>query len=231
MMPPLGRRPPQDWRHVERHPTRRAAPPSATYERVLSLPSGYRRRYDQGQEGSCVGFSCSWLSSLDNRRFYAARWLYQQAQAVDEFADTPPAEGTTVRAGMDVLRTVGHRRVYAGRELPVSLADGIAANTWATTVDQIRATLGGGVPVVLGVDWHDSFFDPVRVGREWWIGTGQLGAVAGGHAICAYGVSDRRQAVKLVNSWGVAYPLVWLPYHALATLLDHDGEATMVEDR
>lgn len=227
----LGRRTPSDWRHVERHPLLRTAAPAFVAERVLRLPA-YRAKYDQGDEGSCVGFSASWLSSIDNRRFYDARWLYQQAQLVDEYADTPPADGTSVRAGMDVLRTKGHRRVYAGRDRPVALADGILENKWATTVDQVRSVLAAGVPVVLGVNWYDAWFTPVKKGREYWIGAeASWGRVAGGHAICAYGVSDRRQAVKLVNSWGESWPLVWIPYDAVARLLREDGEATMVTDR
>jgi hypothetical protein len=33
------------------------------------------------------------------------------------------------------------------------------------------------------------------------------------------------------NSWGRAYPLVWLPYAAMERLLKEDGEATLVTDR
>jgi len=51
------------------------------------------------------------------------------------------------------------------------------------------AQLPTNVPVVFGIDWHESFFEPVRdKDGSWWIGRGPAsgwGKVAGGHAICA----------------------------------------------
>ncbi len=44
--------------------------------------------------------------------------------------------------------------------------------------------------------------------------------------LCRY----RRQAFKMKNSW-VDFPLVWLPYAVMGTLLTEDGEATLVTDR
>jgi len=95
--------------------------------------------YDQGSEGACVGFGISRAMSLLNRRRYDARWLYQAAQKVDGW----PGEsysGTSVRAGMDVLRTVGHRVVRDGA-VP-AVGEGIAANRWATSISDVLAALG-----------------------------------------------------------------------------------------
>jgi hypothetical protein len=109
--------------------------------------------YDQGDEGACVGFSCSRMMTLLNRRRYDAPWLYGEAQRTDEFPDTPPAEGTSVRAGCEVLRTEGTRRVRAGSSSPADSAEGIAAYRWATSWDEVRAAAGvpasvAGVPFV-----------------------------------------------------------------------------------
>jgi len=90
--------------------------------------------YDQGHEGACVGFGTSRMMSIINRRRYDARWLYREAQLVDEWHDTPPGEGTSVRAGLDVLRVVGHRRVRGVRSGPIDPQAGIAANRWATSL-------------------------------------------------------------------------------------------------
>lgn len=103
--------------------------------------------YDQGNEGACVGFSCSRMMTLLNRRRYAAGWLYRHAQEVDEWPETPPEEGTSVRAGCDILRTTGHKRASVKypaytREYNPDLAEGIAENRWATTWDQVRGALG-----------------------------------------------------------------------------------------
>ncbi len=94
--------------------------------------------YNQGSEGACVGFGCSRAMSLLNRVEYDAPWLYHEAQLIDEWDDTPPEEGTSVRAGLEVLRTQGARRAKSG---VVAAGDGIAAYRWATSVDQVHAAI------------------------------------------------------------------------------------------
>lgn len=111
--------------------------------------------YDQGREGACVGFGSSRMMSLLNRKRYNARWLWNQAKAIDEFPETNPGDnnGTTVRAAMDVLRNVGHVKVVLGADKPARIGEGIAANRWAKTVDEVLSVLQspryaqlGGVP-------------------------------------------------------------------------------------
>ncbi len=234
----LGRRPlpPGDVLHLERFPIRQLLPETVTtVERTLALPYAYRPKYDQGAEGACVGFSASWAMSILNRRFYDAGWLYREAQKIDEW----PGEsysGTSVRAGMEVLRSLGHRFLHNhAHEHAPQVEDGIDEYRWATTVEEVRTCIAAGVPVVLGIDWMSAFDTPTRKSDgSWWIGEGDLGRVRGGHAICAYGASDRRQAVKLCNSWGKAWPLAWLPYATLQRLLDgvqYPGECAIVTDR
>ncbi|MGI8406230.1 MAG: hypothetical protein ACR2OE_15975, partial [Thermomicrobiales bacterium] len=156
-------------------------------------------------------------------------------KAIDEWPDTNPGDnnGTSVRAGMDVLRTLGHRRLRKTGETTNPL-EGILRNEWATQTDQVRQCIAGGTPVVLGIEWMEDFFTPEKVGREYWIGRKEGGKIAGGHAICCYGASDKRQAIKLVNSWGSSWPVVWLPYERLQKLIDgyeQPGECTVIFDR
>jgi hypothetical protein len=110
--------------------------------RGVSDPVAWWEYYDQGAEGSCVGYGSSRMMSLLNRKRYDARWLYHEAQLVDEYAETPPEEGTSVRAGMDILRTRGHRVVRGLVDAPEDLAEGISANRWATSVDDALRVLG-----------------------------------------------------------------------------------------
>jgi hypothetical protein len=260
----LGRRPPPDWRHVERHPFSAVAPATvADVERVLRLPT-WHRTHDQGVQGSCVGHGAAMeraiTNSTQNRvllalRAYQRRYdpldLWDQAKLVDGFADTNPGDdnGTTVRAAYDVLRARGPRRIKLagialandGRPYITDTSEGrpdpgagVAANRWATTVDEIRTAIAAGLPVTIGVDWLSDFDDPVQYQTgEWWIGkTGwERTAVRGGHCVCLYGASDRRQAFRMKNSWGRSYPLVWLTYDAMGGLLGRDGEAVLVADR
>jgi hypothetical protein len=185
-------------------------------------------------------------------RRYNPLHIWETAKTLDEWPDTNPGDdnGTSVHAGGDVLRTQGAQRVKSMRlgsdglphpsyprqgAYPVDPREGIAAVRWATTVDEMRFAIQNFGPVVIGINWYSNFDDPVlkngaRMVPEFWIGEGDLGSIRGGHCICLYGVSDRRQAFKVKNSWGDSYPEVWLPYTAMTTLLGEDGEAAIVTD-
>jgi hypothetical protein len=105
-------------------------------------PPAWRAFYNQGSEGACVGFGCSRMMGLLNRVRYDSFWLYHEARKVDEWPGED-YDGTSVRAALDVLRTQGHVRVGAkGKRLPPSVAEGISANRWATSVDDVLKVLG-----------------------------------------------------------------------------------------
>ena len=246
----LGRRIPEDFEHVERYPLRALledpthplAVPVSGVEKSLGLPWWWKE-HDQGQEGACEGFGNSAMMAITNRRQrflatgnwvtyrYASRWLYLEAQLVDEWSDTPPGEGTSGRAACDILRNRGHRRVQRGVTGPEDLAHGISANRWATTVDEIRAAIYGDLAVAIGVNWYTNFDNPILFMNERWIGRAPWGSIRGGHCVCLYRMSDRRQAFMLMNSWGPFYPPVWLPYDSMQLLLDQYGEAAVITDR
>jgi hypothetical protein len=232
----LGRLEPTDFVHIDKYPLRSIqAETVETAERLLKLPYQYRPRYDQGEEGACVGFSESWAMSMSNRKFYDAFWLYNEAKKIDEWAGED-YDGTSVRAGFDVLRKVGHKQLHDPRHTHhIDLTEGIQANRWAYTVDEMRTAVQGGTPVVMGTNWYSSFDSPQSRGKgpqqEFWVPETNLGRIRGGHAWCIYGVSDKRQAFKMVNSWGKAYPLTWFPYETVERLLREYGEAGIIVDR
>jgi hypothetical protein len=123
--------------------------------------------YDQGQEGACVGFAASRMMSLLNRARYDARWLYREAQRIDEWPGES-YEGTSVRAGLDVLRERGHRRVFRGASRPEDVGAGVSANRWARSVDDVLACLGdpnAGFVILLN-SWGRSFPHYVRLPVE-----------------------------------------------------------------
>lgn len=184
-------------------------------------------------------------------RRYDPWWLWDEAKKIDEWDDTNPGddEGTSVRAACEVSRVSGLVRVTPVSEQPVhqlgigtpSPAEGVGAYRWAHTVDEMRAGIANGLPISIGVSWYENFDGPVWRGGDsagWWIGvdssghpTTDLGDVRGGHCVCIYGASDRRQAFRVKNSWGPEYPLVWLPYGIMNRLLSDDGEAALITDR
>lgn len=96
--------------------------------------------YDQGAEGACVGFAWSRAMSLLNRRRYDARWLYRQAQLVDEWPGED-YDGTSVRAGGNVLLS-GHRRTWGGQTRDLDPEAGIQTYRWAADWDGVRRSLG-----------------------------------------------------------------------------------------
>jgi hypothetical protein len=103
----------------------------------LTDPTSWWRFYDQGEEGACVGFGSVRAMSLCNRKRYSGNALYRKAQEIDDWDDTPPEEGTSVRAACDVLRTLGAAPVVRGVEEAFSELEGILANRWTSKVEEI----------------------------------------------------------------------------------------------
>lgn len=209
---------------------------SFSVNKRLKLPTQYIPKYDQGQEGACVGFAWSWAMSILNRRFYAARKLYLETQFVDPYPETPPEEGTSVVSAAQVLQKQGHWRFARGITWPLAITEGIKEFRQALSIDEIRAAIYLDIPVVFGIDWWSNFDSPIwsdfgAGGNRWWIGKGDLGNVRGGHAICCFGARDDIQAFTLVNSWGHNYPIVNIPYNTVQRLMKDGGEAIIPTDR
>lgn len=146
--------------------------------------AGWYTFYDQGSEGACVGFGESRMMSLLNRKRYDARWLYHEARKVDEWPGED-YDGTSLRAGFDILRTVGHRRKWGPVTLPPMEREGIAANRWLLSVDEIMAVLGtatlhgGCVPFLnsWGLDYPHTVYIPAEAMGRLLIEDGECGAV------------------------------------------------------
>ena len=115
---------------------------------VQTDPTSWWDFYDQGAEGACVGFGCSRMMSLLNRKRYYSRWLWDHAKLIDVWDDTNPGDdnGTSVRAALHILRASGHvpwKRRYQdepyqvrdGRE-PVE-GEGLNVYRWATSADEV----------------------------------------------------------------------------------------------
>jgi hypothetical protein len=124
----LGRRAPTDDEHIRKYPL------TSVRELVLK-PTPVVIGVNWYAE-----FGISRLTSFLNSKLYDARWLYHEAQKVDEWPGED-YEGTSVRAGLDVLRTRGHY-VNGLSRLQPSLKEGIKANRWITGIDDCMKVLG-----------------------------------------------------------------------------------------
>lgn len=142
-------------------------------------------------------------------------WLYDQAQLVDEWDDTPPAGGTSVRAGAKVLQRVG----------------AIASYHWASTMADVIVALLTVGPVVVGTVWYASMFYPDN-GR---LVVDPSSGVAGGHCYVLDGVNTATGLVRMKNSWGQGWGnggFATVKITDMAQLVEaQDGEACIALER
>lgn len=242
---PLGRRVPTDFTHFKKYPYQLAQAVNKV-EKILPLPY-WHQNWNQGSEGACVGFGSSMERTITNMaqarknnikpftKLYDPKWLWNEAKKIDEWSDSNPGDnnGTSVRAAYDVLRTQGHIRVRGKKKYPVSLNEGVTANRWAFTVDDMRNAIANDAAISFGCNWYTNFDNPSRPftkEKDYWISTGDLGSIRGGHDVCIFGASDRRQAFIFKNSWGGSYPLTWMPYETVQRLLNEYAESCLVTD-
>jgi len=252
-------RPAEDRSHELKYAYKDLEPVTVTVvEKEMTLPP-WHWSHDQGRQGSCVGHGTGMeraitntrqnrlLSILQPVRRYDTIDIWNQAKILDEWPDTNPGDdnGTSVHAGYDVCLKLGLRRVDAMvldsnlvpqpvNERIRSAASGVTAVRWATSVDEMRTALSNNTPVTIGINWYSSFDNPVaKPPYLWpWIGQGILGSVRGGHCVCVFGASDKRQAFAIKNSWGQSYPLVWMPYTTMEQIIvKENGEAAISTDR
>lgn len=110
--------------------------------------------FDQVSEGICVSEAVARCMALLNRKRYQPRPLYDWSQNNDEWPGAEPDySGTSVRAGLDCARTVGlvpakrGEPHYVGRGEVTRApdpAEGISANRWATSTDEVLQVLDAG---------------------------------------------------------------------------------------
>lgn len=166
---------------------------------------------DQGNEGSCVGFS--WAHELIARpvKFLSAdykyaRKIYKSAQEVDEWPGNS-YDGTSVLAGAKVVQSLGHIQEYR----------------WAFGIDDLALAVGYKGPAVLGINWYDDMLDTDENG---FVHVG--GSIAGGHAILCYRVNIKLAEFSLWNSWGESWGkngTCKVSFRDMERLLSEEGEA------
>jgi hypothetical protein len=140
---------------------------------------------DQGVEGACVGFCCRALLDASPFRQTAgpsAREIYLEARIIDEFDDRKVPEGTSVRAGLNVLKSHGLIQSYV----------------WATGIEDVYQFIARKGPVVLGVNWYS--YNTTSEGQ-----IPMTGTPVGGHCVLLYGFDRTKRHFLVQNSWGESY--------------------------
>ncbi len=191
---------------------------------------------DQGNVGSCVGNAAAHEltavpKKVKNVDENLAVQLYYEAQRLDSYpgGEYPGADpvnaGSSTLGGMKALQNLGYIKGYK----------------WAFSVDDAILAIGHHGPVVIGINWYESMFEPNANGF-----LEVSGSVAGGHDIMVRGVKlyktvdkapmtlgniDRdRSYVLLHNSWGKSWGVngeAKLSLHDFARLLSEEGDCAI----
>jgi hypothetical protein len=218
----LGRIPSVDFRDRKFLARPKTPPASRTAMQWITA-----KPLDQGDSPMCVAFAWEQYllsSPVRNKLYKTPQELYHEAQAVDEWPDDTPYDGTSVRAGAKVLSSQQRIKEY----------------NWAFDVDTaIRYVLTSG-PIVLGIDWYDTMFYPFVYGKDKQHFIRLGGDLAGGHAILCKGVNTKHPcwcgepgAARLINSWGESWGdggKVWICLKELDKLIKANGECAMAAE-
>jgi hypothetical protein len=142
---------------------------------------------DQGNEGSCVGHGIAHeliaepVPCLEVDHDYARNQIYLPAQLIDEFPDTPPAEGTSVLAGLKIINQLGWCDEYR----------------WSFTHLDTQLGIGYEGPGICGSDWYSGMDETDSNGF-----IHVTGSIEGGHCYLFLGVNLEEEYFTILNSWG-----------------------------
>lgn len=194
---------------------------------------------DQGNEGSCVGFSIAQEAAarpvkVKDITNSVGREIYHRAQTLDPW-EGEDYEGTSVLAGIKAAKERGWYGEYR----------------WAFGLNDLILALGYKGPAVLGINWYSSMSRPDASGL-----IKISGNVDGGHAIMANGVKivwltgttedqkfspnwlsfvDKSKSfARLHNSWGEDWGIFgdcFIGFNDLDRLLHEQGEGVIPTHR
>lgn len=167
---------------------------------------------DQGQEGACAGFSFSHEAAARPAKVPdidadVARQVYRRAKQLDPWPDDDSYEGTSVLAAVQACVERGWYTSYR----------------WAFGLEDVLLALSYQGPVVLGINWYEGMAEPDENGF-----LQVTGNIVGGHAIATTANSQKKRAVRVLNTWGPEWGqdgTAWISHDDLRRLLSEQGEA------
>jgi len=206
----------------QQHDPRSKAYPAAassTLRSATHTPPPLSRRLDQGQVGSCEGNGSAHV--LGSRPLHKpwSRYLtepdaleiYRVATTLDAWPQSTYPEQDDGTSNLGAALACRQLRYIDGFEHSFGLD-----HTLHTLVE---------FPLLLGVPWSESMFEPDANGFVW-----PKGYWVGGHAFEAFGINVRGKYVWCLNSWphwGLrGTQLFKISFASLEILLREGGEAT-----
>ena len=208
----------------------------------VDLSSKFPTPGDQGQQSSCT----AWATGYAMRSYYEGRrrnwnfsspgqiispaYIYNRLHDFRGSCDT----GTAISEALNLLKTDGAPPLsmypYSENDCTrppnaelVRTGSAFRISAWNAVdnkrLDDAKGQLANGNPVVFGMDVSEQFenltgptiYDDVSSPRT------------GGHAMVLVGYSERRQAFKVMNSWGTQWGdggFGWVSYRAVRQLSD-----------
>jgi C1A family cysteine protease len=190
---------------------------------------------DQGNLGSCTGCSSAAAYELLARKqgeTFDGSELFAYWNARSYEGSTGYDAGAEIRDAIKGLNEFGLAssklwpyKVSKAFTKPTKKAftDGLLHQTVRyeridnTNIDNVKAALAAGCPVVFGFTVYESFD---RIGKSGKMPMPKAGeSVEGGHAVTAHGHDDRRKALLVKNSWSMSWGAkgyFWMPYEFAA---------------
>ena len=198
--------------------------------RVAALPPSVDLRpgcppvYDQGQLGSCTANAIAAAMQFEQIRqkthtsFAPSRLFIYYNERVMEHTVRQDA-GAQIRDGIKSVNHVGacpesdwpyvianfakKPPLRAYKDAPLGKA--VTYQRVVQSLDQMRACLAGGFPIVLGISVYESFESP-QVAKSGVVPMPSTSEkLLGGHAILAVGYHDTEQRFIMRNSWGTSW--------------------------
>jgi len=181
--------------------------------------------FDQGREGACVGFALGHEAASRPAEFkgltfdYLVENVYHEAQKIDPWpggvypGGDPQYEGTSVLAGIKVMKKIGFFKSYR----------------WAFGLEDLVLGVGYNGPAVLGVRWYEGMYKPDENGF-----IQPSGSIMGGHALLARAVNVKKGYFTLRNSWGRTWGIdgdCYITFEDMGKLLEENGEAAFMINR
>ena len=177
---------------------------------------------NQGNVGSCTGNAGIGALSTDQYYSYAknikkysldesgAVKLYSDAEVIDGNGSYPPNDNGS--CGLSIAKALTNAGYITEYQHTFSLNDALLALTQH--------------PILVGVDWYDTMFNPDADGR-----VHPTGKIAGGHEIVARELDDTNKRVWFDNSWGSSWGKMgrfYLTYEDFDKLLHQQGDVIVL---
>lgn len=193
----------------------------------LSIVSVFHGRHipilDQGNVGSCTGNAGIgalatdpvYSTSISNNTTYpltedGAVKLYSDAEMIDGTGPYPPNDYGSY--GLSIAKALKNAGLISSYQHTFTLDDALKALTQ--------------YPIMVGINWYNSMFNPQADGR-----VTISGGIAGGHEIVARQIDARNQRVWFDNSWGTSWGVngrFYLTFTDLGRLLSEQGDVIVL---